>query len=266
MLTATQLEYFAGNTRLVDAVDFHLSPGECVALMGPNGAGKSTLLKLLSGDLKPRAGAVSLNGRPLSGWRQSERACLRAVLPQHLDLAFPFTAFEVAMLGRIPHHAGGPGPRDHAVVNEVMALLDATRFADRPYTRLSGGERARVQLARVFAQIWDERPEGPRYLLLDEPTAPLDIAHQLELMAHLRTLAGRNIGVLIIVHDLNLAAAHVDRIMLLRDGKVLHAGTVQSVLTTETLREVFDVHAQVLAAAGQGTPLIRFDSCAQRAA
>lgn len=266
MLTATQLEYFAGNTRLVDAVDFQLAPGECVALMGPNGAGKSTLLKLLSGDLKPRSGSVSLNGRPLDGWRQHERARMRAVLPQHLDLAFPFTAFEVAMLGRIPHHAGAPGPQDHAVVNEVMALLDAAGFADRPYTRLSGGERARVQLARVFAQIWDERPEGPRYLLLDEPTAPLDIAHQLELMAHLRKLAGRNIGVLIIVHDLNLAAAHVDRIMLLRNGRVLHAGRVEAVLTPQTLHEVFDVHARVLATGADATPLISFDACVRRAA
>lgn len=266
MLTATQLEYFAGNTRLVDAVDFRLAPGECVALMGPNGAGKSTLLKLLSGDLNPRTGSVSLNGRLLGAWRQHERARLRAVLPQHLDLAFPFTAFEVAMLGRIPHHAGAPGPHDHAVVNEVMALLDADGFADRPYTRLSGGERARVQLARVFAQIWDERPEGPRYLLLDEPTAPLDIAHQLELMAHLRRLAARNIGVLIIVHDLNLAAAHADRIMLLRDGRVLHSGAVAEVLTRDTLREVFDVNARVLETGARGAPLIGFDSCARRAA
>lgn len=265
MLVAKGISFVAAGRRLVDAVDMQVAPGECVALMGPNGAGKSTLLKMLAGDLRPSAGEVSLNARPLHVWRPQQRARIRAVLPQHLDLAFPFTAFEVAMLGRTPHHVGAPSRHDRDVVAEVMALVDAADFMDRPYTRLSGGERARVQLARVFAQIWEPCLEGPRMLLLDEPTAPLDIAHQLELMRHLRTLVARDIGVLLIVHDINLAAAHADRILLLRDGRLLGEGAPQAVLTREHLRVVFDVETHV-ECLPHGRPQVVFEACTRRAA
>ncbi|MFN3984820.1 MAG: heme ABC transporter ATP-binding protein [Rhodocyclaceae bacterium] len=266
MLRGFKLDYVVGGRRLLTAADLALAPGERVALMGPNGAGKSTLLKLLAGEHAPSAGHVEMNGRPLARWRPRERARMRAVLPQQLDLVFPFTAYEVAMLGRTPHHAGAPDRHDRNVVGEVLELLDVLHLAHRPYTRLSGGERARVQLARVFAQIWDTDAGGPRYLLLDEPTAPLDVAHQLDLMGKLAAIAGREVGVLLIVHDLNLAAAHVDRIVLLRDGLVCHAGTPAQVITPATLREVFDVDARVLPVAGRSDPMIVFESCARQAA
>ncbi|THF60568.1 heme ABC transporter ATP-binding protein [Pseudothauera nasutitermitis] len=258
MLEAHQAGFSVHGRRLLTGVDFRLVPGECVALMGPNGAGKSTLLKLLSGELHPQPGEVVLNGRPMRTWTMRARARVRAVLPQHLDLAFPFTAFEVALLGRTPHHSGAPGRTDRERVRELLALLDVAHLAERPYTRLSGGERARVQLARVFAQIWDDCGPGGRYLLLDEPTAPLDIAHQLALMERLAEVAGRGIGVLMIVHDLNLAAAHCDRIALLRDGRLLHDGAPREVLTAERLRETFDVDAVIMPHPRHDRPWIAF--------
>lgn len=267
MLKAGEIDVRVAGRDLLRQVDFVLEAGECVALMGPNGAGKSTLLKVLAGEMRPSRGWVTLNERALDALSMTHRACLRAVLPQHLDLAFPFSAWEVALLGRMPHYRAAPGRRDREVVTEVMRLLDVLDLAERPYTRLSGGERARVQLARVFAQIWDERPDGePRYLLLDEPTAPLDVAHQLDLMARLRSLLGRGVGVLMIVHDINLAATHADRVVLLRDGVSKAEGSPKAVMTPEVLREVFEVEASVISCPERRHPVIAFESCATRAA
>ena len=267
MLHAKGIGVCAAGRQLLENVDFSLAAGERVALMGPNGAGKSTLLKVLAGELRPDRGVVTLNQRALEAWSMAARARRRAVLPQHLDLAFPFSAWEVALLGRMPHHRGAPGARDREVVAEVMRLLDVLDLAERPYTRLSGGERARVQLARVFSQVWDEPDDDqPRFLLLDEPTAPLDVAHQLDLMARLERLVTRGIGVLMIVHDLNLAAAHADRIVLLCDGGVFAAGTPAAVLTEDSLRAVFDVEACILEHPRRKHPWIAFESCVTRAA
>lgn len=262
MLVAENIRVKVGDRSLLSDVDLRLEPGMCVSLMGPNGAGKSTLLKVLTGEIKPLAGRVLLNGAELDAWRVAQRARLRAVLPQHLDLAFPFSAWEVALLGRMPHHRGVPGLRDREVVAEVMRLLDVFDLAGQAYTRLSGGERARVQLARVFAQIWDEPADRqPRYLLLDEPTAALDIAHQLDLMQRLGALLERGVGVLMILHDINLAATHADQVVMLRDGAVKAVGAPPQVMTPDVLREVFSVEACVIADPRRSNPVIVFDAC-----
>ncbi len=267
MLKAEKVSVRVAGCDLLNELDFVLEVGEVVALMGPNGAGKSTLLKALAGEIAVSTGRVKLNDKALACWSINHRARMRAVLPQHLDLAFPFSAWEVALLGRMPHHRGTPGRRDREVVAEVMCLLDVLDLADRPYTRLSGGERARVQLSRVFAQIWDEPADGePRFLLLDEPTAPLDIAHQLGLMDRLRALRGRGVGVLMILHDINLAAAHADRIVLLRNGIIKADGAPKEVMTPATIRAVFEVDASVVEAFQCKHPWIAFESCSSRVA
>ena len=250
-----------GKNLLAD-IDIALRPGEVFALLGPNGAGKSTLIKALSAEIAPSAGHVCLNERWLRHVPSRERARSIAVLPQQLELSFPFTGFEVALLGRIPHHSGAPELRDRAITWQALQAVDAEHLAARSYPTLSGGERARVQLARVLAQIWDEQPDAasrcPRYLLLDEPTAPLDIAHQIALMHTLREVAKQGIGVMLIVHDLNLAAAWADRIALLRDGRISAVGTPEQVMTRERMREVFDVSPHIVAHPEHGRPWMAF--------
>lgn len=244
---------------LLEDVNLELCAGEMLGLLGPNGAGKSTLIKVMSAEVAPCAGHVCMNGRWLRHLPSRERARQLAVLPQHLELAFPFTAFEVALLGRIPHHYGAPGHADRGVVWKTLEMVDAVHLAARAYPTLSGGEQARVQLARVLAQVWSADGDlGGRYLLLDEPTAPLDIAHQMVLMRILAEVAARGLGVLLIVHDLNLASSWVDRMALLRDGSVAALGTPQEVVTVEQMREVFDVAPHIVAHPRNGRPWMAF--------
>ncbi|BCX81298.1 iron complex transport system ATP-binding protein [Methylomarinovum caldicuralii] len=214
-----------------------------MVVAGPNGAGKSTLLKVLSGEWSPSAGRVWLADTLLQRWTPRALARRRAVLPQRSDLQFSFTALEVVLMGRIPHTT--PGDYNLAVARTAMALTDIQALAMRQYPTLSGGERQRVQLARVLAQIWNDN--GPRWLFLDEPTAPLDLAHQHRILASLRHFARRHrVGILIVLHDLNLAAAYSDRIMILAAGRKVAEGAPAEVLQEPLLSEVFAWPVKVL--------------------
>ncbi|TVQ85754.1 MAG: heme ABC transporter ATP-binding protein [Chromatiaceae bacterium] len=221
MLAATGIRVQRGGTSLLDAVDCQVHPGELLVVLGPNGAGKSTLLRVLSGELRPSAGRVTLDGHRLGQFVARDLAQRRAVLPQHSTLSFPFRVQDVVAMGRSPHRDPS-GTAQDSIVAAAMALADVAHLAGRLYPSLSGGERQRVQLARVLAQIWSPVPAGPRFLLLDEPTAALDIAHQHQLLELARQLvAGGDLGVLAILHDLNLACAYADRILLLAAGRVV---------------------------------------------
>jgi len=251
MLEARDVTVRIGARKLLDGVSLHVHAGETVAIVGENGAGKSTLLKLLAGDrLPPRAqvdGAVHVAGRDLHAWSLAERARLRAVLPQRPELAFAFTAREVATFGRYPVSTRWRDPRDREIVDAALVLADAFHLADREVTTLSGGEQARVHLAAAFAQLWETDYPQPRFLLLDEPTAALDLAHQHALLATARAFAAqRNLGVLAILHDLNLAASYADRLVVLHTGRVLAQGAPVDVLQPATIAEGFGVAAHIL--------------------
>jgi iron complex transport system ATP-binding protein len=246
-LQAERLVYRAGGRALIAEVSLEIRPGEVVAVLGPNGAGKTTLLRLVAGDLPPDSGEVMLNGRRLRNWPRLALARQRAVLPQHAGLAFPFRVAEVVQMGRAPHRGCGLA-HDHAVVREAMRAADVTHLAEREYTRLSGGERQRVQLARVLAQIWDGPTGSPRFLLLDEPTSSLDLAHQHQVLGTARRMAERHgIGVLAILHDLNLAGCYADSVWLLRAGRTVRSGPAAEVLVSAALEDVFDVRVHVTA-------------------
>ena len=217
---------------VVDGVSLTVEQGEVVALMGPNGAGKSTLLATMAGDVRPDRGTVRLNGRPLADWSALQQARQRAVLPQQQDVGFAFTAAEIVLLGRSPHDGGRPGATDRAIAAEAMRRTGALALADRRFPTLSGGERARVMLARAFAQVLQPATTGaPRALLLDEPTAALDIAHQHLVFDAVRALAADGVAVVVVLHDPNLAAGFADRVALIRDGRVLAFGPVATTLT-----------------------------------
>ena len=251
MLTARNITVALRNRKLLDDVSVKVAPGETVAILGENGAGKTTLLRALAGDRQPpgarQTGDVTLAGRPIREWSLPERARLRAVLPQRPELAFAFTAREVAGFGRYAHHGGWRSPEDPGIADAALRLTDALHLADREVTTLSGGEQARVHLASVFAQLWETQSVSPRFLLLDEPTASLDLAHQHQLLETAREFAQtRGIGVVAILHDLNLAAMYADRVVVLLHGAVIAHGTPREVLEPATIGDGFAVAAKVL--------------------
>ncbi|MEZ5510390.1 MAG: heme ABC transporter ATP-binding protein [Gammaproteobacteria bacterium] len=253
-LETRNLQGQIGSRRLIHGLDLAIAAGECVAVVGPNGAGKTTLFRLLSGELQPHAGQVLLNRRELRHWSLNQLARMRAVLPQSSTLQFAFTVQEVVAMGRMPHDTGRL--TDAAIVDEVMTLCDVKRLALRAYTELSGGERQRVQLARVLAQVWQPVPEGERLLLLDEPTSALDLAHQLELMLVVKQVCQADIAVLIIVHDLNLAARFADRILMLHEGRAVALGTPADVMRADLIECVFNVKTRVIEHPVYGCPLV----------
>jgi|HigsolmetaAR204D_1030405.scaffolds.fasta_scaffold16641_2 iron complex transport system ATP-binding protein len=245
-LALDRVSYAARGRLLVRELTLEIVPGKVTVLAGPNGAGKSTALKLMCGDLAPASGEVRLNGRPLAAWSPSDRALQRAVLTQDPRLDFPFTAAEVVAMGRSAHHGRSTRDRDAAIVREALLRTGTGALANRDYTTLSGGERQRVHLARVLAQIAEPAEEGwDRFLLLDEPTSSLDITHQGVVMAIGRTLAAEGVGVFAILHDLNLAAAYADELVLMREGEIVAAGHPDEILTTRTVEAVYETRVHV---------------------
>lgn len=236
-----------GSSRLLDAVDLTLRPGEVGAVLGPNGAGKSTLLSVLAGLRKPGEGQVWLGERSLADIAPDALALERAVLPQDSGVAFDFSVQDVVELGRYPHRLN-PTSDEAGIVRAAMALTDVGHLAHRAIKSLSGGERARAQLARVLAQIWHPLPDGrPRWLLLDEPTAALDLRHQHETLATVRRWAReQGVGVLAVLHDLNLALRYADRVWVLDHGRLQASGAPAQVLTPALLQRVWQVQARTV--------------------
>lgn len=228
-----------GGVPVVHGVDLEVRAGEVLALLGPNGAGKSTLLGTLAGDHRPAAGDVELAGRPVDRWSVRDLARHRAVLPQHTAVSFPFTVAEVVAMGRAPWAGTPQEVDDDAAVAEALEACDVTHLADRTVPTLSGGERARVGLARVLAQ-------RVGLLLLDEPTAALDLHHQEMVMARARTHADAGGAVVVVLHDLTLAGAWADRLCLLSRGTVAAAGEPADVLTPEGLSAVYGCAVDVV--------------------
>lgn len=242
MLRVENIEVRLGPTRALNGVSMSARPGEVVAVLGPNGSGKSTLMRVMSGELAPQQGRVLQDDRPLNAWPRRALAARRAVLPQSTAISFPFRALQVVLLGRSPHAGASSQVDDLEIATLAMRETEVTHLADRVYPSLSGGEQQRVQMARVLAQIWPaEAGEGNRYLLLDEPTSSLDIAHQHTALATARRFAGRGMGVVVVLHDLNLAAIYADRLCVLKAGRLLHDGAPWQVLTPDIVKSVFDL-------------------------
>jgi iron complex transport system ATP-binding protein len=233
VLRSRGLTRTAGPARIVDDVALDVVAGEIVALAGPNGAGKTTLLRLLAGELAPSAGSVELLGRPVGACAALERARLCALMPQSTSVAFPFTVRQVVEMGRHPwRRVPGPAGEDVHAVAGALADTGVEHLAERTFPSLSGGEQALVTLARVLAQ-------RTQVLLLDEPTAALDIRHQQRVLGIARRAAGRGVAVVVVLHDLNHAAAYADRILLMDRGRVVADGTPRDVLSGARLSSVY---------------------------
>jgi len=227
---------------ILDGVDLDIVAGEVLALVGPNGAGKSTLLGVLAGD-EDSTGSVDVAGRSLRDWRIADLARERAVLAQDNQLSFPFTVLEVVEMGRSPWLRSEREADDDAAVLEAMRETAVTGFAPRHFPSLSGGERARVSLARVLAQ-------RTSILMLDEPTAALDLKHQEDVLRVARDRARAGNAVVVVLHDLNLAAAYADRIALLERGRLRAVGSPAEVLTAELISDVYQYPVEILTRPG----------------
>lgn len=255
MIEVESVRVRAGGVKLLDGVSLAVRPGEVVALLGANGAGKSTLLGAVAGDITPEAGAIRLAGRPVAGWTPAELGRVRAVLRQRCDLDFDFRVDDVVLLGRSVH-SRRETRYDHAIAQAALREVGCDHLTGRSYLTLSGGERQRVQLARVLAQIWESAGGEGSYLLLDEPTASLDLREQHRVLAIARDFARRGGGVLAVVHDLNLASQYADRLVVLRKGRVVAAGEPAAVLTPETVQEAFAVTVCLMRYPQRRVPLI----------
>jgi len=238
VLSAQKVGVEIDGVTILSGVDLELHAGEVLALVGPNGAGKSTLLSVLSGDVSPTDGAVLLGERELGTFRHLELARERAVLTQENQLSFPFTVAEVVLMGRSPWARTPAFEDDEAAASESMIAMDVEHLGARRFTSLSGGEKARVSLARVLAQ-------RTAIVLLDEPTAALDLRHQEEVMRAVRVLAANGTAVLVVVHDLSLAAAYADRIVMVAGGTTVAAGSPIEVLTEERVSSVYGLPVEI---------------------
>ena len=228
-----------GGRKLLDEVSLEVRAGEVLALLGPNGAGKSTLMSMLSGDMSPDSGRVMFHGREISDWSLIDLSRRRSVLLQDNQLMFPFTVHQVVEMGRAPWRKTQLEDEDNEAIAEAIAAADIGHLGNRRVPSLSGGERARTAFARVMAG-------RTGMLMLDEPTAALDLGHQEAVLGLARERAHQGDAVLVVLHDLNLAAAYSDRIALLREGQLVACDAPDRVLTSEILTDVYRTPVEVI--------------------
>jgi iron complex transport system ATP-binding protein len=254
LLEAQKVTIKYGPRVAISDVSLQLSPGKIIAVIGPNGAGKSTLLQALNGHVEPTAGEVILDDKPIKKWSRRSIARRIAVVAQEAELRFPITVLEFVLGGRFAWAANGvwgwETEGDLQVTTEVLEETELTNLSGRLMNELSGGERQRAVLARALAT-------EAMFLLLDEPTANLDLSHQATLLALVRGRCnGQNVSALVVTHDINLAAQFADNVLLLNEGQAVRSGTPEEVLRPDLLQEVFDVRVLVDAHPLTGVPRV----------
>ncbi|WP_027964833.1 heme ABC transporter ATP-binding protein [Halalkalibacillus halophilus] len=242
MLTVSNISKIIDDRKIVDDVSIGVDRGSCVGLIGPNGAGKSTLMKMISGINQPSSGSIELSGKSLTQWSTKQIAKKVAVLTQEGLAAYPISVYDAVLMGRYPHLGffQRENKSDHDHVNRVLELTGLAEFKDQLLDTLSGGERQRVAIAKAMVQ-------EPELLLLDEPTTFLDIGYQLNVLQLVKDWQRMsNLTVVMVLHDLNLAAQFCDRLILLDEGKVVKEGTNEEVISAETLFDVYHASPEII--------------------
>lgn len=249
MLAAKNVSLQIGGKWLVYDVSLEVKTGEFVVLVGANGAGKTTLLRLMAGELQPTQGHILLDDKPIRNYQLRELALRRSVMRQHVEMNFDFSVAQIVHMGRHPHTGKTTRAMDEAIVAETLGVTKTLALQERIYTTLSGGEKARVTLARILAQ-------QTQYMLLDEPTSAMDLQHQQLTMQIARKHVNENGGVLAILHDLNLASLYADRVGMMREGRIFTIGSPDEVFTPENILAVFGVPVYVIPHPDLGVPLV----------
>ncbi len=237
------VEVELGKRKILDGIEFEICKGELVTLLGPNGSGKSTILRTIFGILKPSGGAVYLNGSEINSTGIENSARIMGYLPQeHSETNL--SVLEVVLLGRTPYININPKKSDYGIAKHALRLVGMEKFANRKFSELSGGEKQKVMLARIFCQKTD-------FMLLDEPTAHLDIKSQIEILEIIRRMVESGKAAVVAMHDINLALQFSDRIIMVKNGKIVHSGVPDDVIRPETIQNVFGVRAEIVRGNGR---------------
>lgn len=256
MITANNISLTIQSHTLLEDVSAVFEPGTFSVIVGANGAGKSTFLKVLTGDISPTHGVVHLREQAMQSYCPKRLAQQRSVMPQSSPLNFSFCVGEVVEMGRAPHSTICSAKENRTIAEQAMRDMDVYHLKERDYTTLSGGERQRVHLARVLAQVWEPKPYAERYILLDEPTASLDMHHQHQALAYLHTLSQHGVGIVVVLHDLNLASLYADTVFVMKQGRLAAQGSPQDVFHEELIADAFSYHAHIQQHPDAGCPLI----------
>lgn len=254
LLSTDNLSYSINNKELLRGISLEVMPGEFLVILGRNGAGKSTLLNLVTGEIRPTLGSVSIFDKSLELYPLRQLATRRAVLAQSTPLSFDYSVLEVVLLGRLPHQGSSSRDEDLAIAKHYLAKVEMNQAYDRGYLSLSGGEQQRVHIARVLAQVHGQ--DLPRLLLLDEPTNNLDLRHQHQTLRLVKELTKDGSAAVAVLHDLNLAAQYSDRIAMLKGGQMLVIGTPDQVLTEKYIHDAYDFPVAVSRHPSKNCPLI----------
>ena len=258
MLEARAITVVRRGRKLLDDVYVKVPPGRVTAIVGPNGSGKSTLVKVLAGEVKPSDGDVLFDGRKLETFTAADLARRRAMVPQAANLSFPFIVIEVIRLGASVPGFDAITARAHTIAEEALLAVDLAAFRERLYYELSGGEKQRVHIARALCQLaaGTRGPQDSAVLLLDEPTASLDLPHQALILDQARQQAEAGRAVAVVLHDLNLAAAWADELIILKSGRVLARGAPAAVFNDALLSEAYGCPIRTNATPAPGTPYL----------
>ena len=255
MLAVNQLHISIKNRKLLQDINFSIKAGELFVIIGPNGAGKSTLLKALTEEIN-YSGEIHFQQKSIKNWTTGNLAKTRAKFSQHHQQDIPLPVNEVVMMGRYPYFANRPDITDLKVVSECLKITEMSHLKNRSYNQLSGGEKQRIHLSRIFAQLTNEFRE--KLMLLDEPLNNLDIYYQHRILEAVKGFVKKGNMAAIVMHDLNLAAQFADRILLLKDGKTVQYGNPKEVLTSKTICNVYDFPCKVMSHPLAQTPMILF--------
>ncbi len=258
MLRTININYTAGNKQILSNVSAEFLPGKINMILGPNGSGKSTWLKIFSGEIKRFSGEVFYGDNSIQSLNLPDLSKQRAVMSQQTALSFPLSVEEVVLMGRYPHFTFNPGKKDVDICNEVMQLLNLSVFKERNYLTLSGGEKQRVQFARMLAQVWETPANSHRYIFLDEPLNNLDISYQQEFLQIAKSITNTNTVFIAVMHDINLALQYADELFFLKEGKLFASGNANELVTEKLIEEVFNVKAGIINNPVSNKPVVVF--------
>ena len=245
-IKAKSIFWEVDNKRIIEDISLEISRGEVVSIIGPNGAGKSSFLNVLSGDIKPTSGSVSFDETNLKDISIQERSFMRSVMSQSQQIVYDFSVKEIIEMGWLDRGIASYSGNFKEAVMKVASECSVHDLLEQKFNTLSGGEQRRVHFARTLIQLW--RPSNshdPRYMFLDEPTANLDILHEQNLMKLVRSKAMEGIGILLILHDLNLAAKYSDKLVIFKNGSLIKSGSPEEVLQSKVLTEVYGLDMEV---------------------
>ena len=245
MLSLKNISYEISKAVLLKNIFLEFKSGEFITIMGPNGAGKSTLLKIMAASIFPSSGEILMNDKPLNHFPKTVLAKMRAVLSQHYEISFPITVEEIVLMGRYPYFDTIATVIDKKICAEMLENMGVQHLSERNYNTLSGGEMQKVQMARILAQLQNEE-YASKILFLDEPVSSLDINYQHFILKIARTLAKKNILVIAVLHDINLASQYADKIVMMKEGEVVANGNPAAVITPELLFSTYGIKGRML--------------------